>query len=112
MRSPYFIPAMFIIAWLLSLALSVLRKRAQNEAQQEVDPKAMSTSTRELSAPILLPLGGRVPGDRPLPVVVPLVDRHPQTFSRLGSSQEVRRGMVLMTILGPCRALEPPELPQ
>ena len=49
------------------------------------------------------------PPTSPLPTMAPPVVS--QAHSRLGSLREVRRGIILMTILGPCRALEPPGSP-
>ena len=45
----------------------------------------------------------------PVPAVEPLVATHQRAPGRLGSLRDIRRGIVLLTILGPCRALEPPE---
>jgi len=50
--------------------------------------------------------------DMPVPTVVPPVATRRRASSPLGSLQEVRRGIVLMTLLGPCRALESPRPPQ
>jgi hypothetical protein len=109
MRSQYLLPAVFLVAWLLSLFLSYLRQRSQSEAQREIDRKALPVLPRESAPPLPRVMASRA---SPLPVVTPLVDRPQHAPSRLGSPREVRRGMVLMTILGPCRALEPPELPR
>jgi hypothetical protein len=109
MRLQYLLPAVFLVAWLLSLFLSYLRQRAQSEAQREVDRKAPPVLPRESAPPPPRVMASRA---SPLPVVSPLVDRPQRIPSRLGSPREVRRGIVLMTILGPCRALERPEVPR
>lgn len=46
---------------------------------------------------------------RPEPVGAPPVVTRQRPPGRLGSRQDLRRGMILMTILGSCRALEPPD---
>jgi hypothetical protein len=98
---------LFLVVWLLNLFLQYLRKRGQSEARREIDPHAPPVRPR---TPTPLPPRVMAPRAPPVPAVAPLVASHPRTPSRLGSPREVRRGMVLMTILGPCRALEPPEL--
>lgn len=48
-------------------------------------------------------------GRRP-PAPAPVQPRRPRPFSRqslFGTPQDVRKGVVIATILGPCRALEP-----
>ena len=105
MRSQFLILAVFLGAWLLSLFLSYRLKKAQRETPQEVDPQAPPVRPRESTRPPRV-MASHVSS---LPVVAPVVVTHQPALTRLGSPQEVRRGMVLMTILGPCRALEPPE---
>ena len=46
----------------------------------------------------------------PAPAPAPVPPRRPRRFSRqslFGTPQDVRKGVVIATILGPCRALEP-----
>lgn len=107
MRSQYLVPAVFLVGWLLSLLLSYLRQRAQREVQPGVDPQAPPVLSREAT---LQSPGVMAPRVTPIPSVVPLVATQPRSLLRLHSPQDVRRGMVLITILGPCRALKPPEL--
>jgi hypothetical protein len=49
-----------------------------------------------------------VPDTTPVPVAMSHVAPRPRARATLGGLPAVRRGIVLMTILGPCRALEPP----
>lgn len=50
-------------------------------------------------------------GEAPL-IASPRPGRRPRNVSiRPANLQEMRRGIVLMTVLGPCRALEPPNEP-
>jgi hypothetical protein len=81
----------------------------QREAARDVEPKE----------PPVLPRGDtrlppRVMASRglPSPALAPRRAPHQRATSRLGRLREVRRGIVLMTILGPCRSLEPPEPPR
>lgn len=109
MRSQFMLLALLLGAWLLGLFLQYRLKRRQREARREVDSKAPPVLPRKST-----PLPPRVTSPRvsPRPALAPLVATHKRLPSRLGSPREVRRGIVLMTILGPCRALEPPECPQ
>jgi hypothetical protein len=45
---------------------------------------------------------------RPEPVIAPMAVTGQRAPRRLGSRRDIRHGIVLMTILRPCRALEPP----
>jgi hypothetical protein len=49
------------------------------------------------------------PETSPVPRAAPRVAPRPRRRAPLGGRRAVRRGIVLMTILGPCRALEPPD---
>ncbi len=106
MRLPLLLLALFLVVWLLSLFLHSLRKRGQSEARWAGAPQAPPVRPRK---PTPLPPRVMAPRTPPVPAVAPLGVLHQRPPSRLGSPREVRRGMVLMTILGPCRALEPPE---
>ena len=61
MRSEFLLLILFLVAWLLSLSLSYLRKRAQSEARREVDRKA--PSVRASQSRRRLVSGGHVPHD-------------------------------------------------
>ena len=103
-----FLLAVLLVTWLLRRFLQYRLKNSQSEARREVGPKAPPVRPRE---PTPLPSRVMAPHATPLPAVAPLVASRRRIPSRLGSSREVRRGIVLMTILSPCRALEPPEFP-
>jgi hypothetical protein len=109
-----FLVVLFFVLAVSSMLVKVL-KRQQRMASPEGEPKA----------PIVLP---KAPLQPSLPVVspstlymgprlVPLSETPPgvtrrRARTRVGSLRDVRRGIVLMTILGPCRALESPRPPQ
>lgn len=67
-------------------------------------PPPATTPRRSSEAP-------RAPRTAPLPVAVRPARPQPRARAPLGGLRAVRRGVVLMTILGPCRALEPPGPP-
>lgn len=106
-RLPLLLLALFLVVWLLSLFLHYLRKRGPSEARRAGAPQAPPVRPHQ---PTPRPPRVMAPRAPPVSAVTPRDALHPRTPSRLGSPREVRRGMVLMTILGPCRALEPPEL--
>jgi hypothetical protein len=88
-------------------------KRREHDMPSEGEPEASPVLRPERTVP--RPLVARPPvvlrggpRDRPVPTVGPPVVPRRRARSHLGSLQEVRRGIVLMTILGPCRALESP----
>ncbi|NKE72414.1 hypothetical protein [Candidatus Manganitrophus noduliformans] len=101
---------LFILAALFSLISSWLRKRHEGKIPSKTGPGASR-----------IPPGARAPlppqRDReerptgpPLPAAaLPVSNRRRR--APIGSLREARRGIVLMTLLGPCRALEPPDPP-
>jgi hypothetical protein len=101
--------ALILLALLFRPFLADLLRKGQRAAAQEREPEA---------PPRLSPLRASPPtphaGPRGAPLLeTPLPDvTRRRARSHLGSLQEVRRGIVLMTILGPCRALESPRPPQ
>ena len=110
MRQSQFLPlALFLAALLLSFFFQYRVKRAENKTRRE--PGVKAPPVRPSAPSSLLPSHVVSPQATPLPAVSPLVTSHPRFCPHLGSSREVRRGIVLSTILGPCRALEPPEFP-
>jgi hypothetical protein len=95
-----------LFLWLFNVALPAWLRRRQLEVPQDVErqgPPVVVQGPRPQTPPTV------VPRRTPPPAVPPLVATHQRPPMRLGSRQEVRRGLVLMTILGPCRAFEPPE---
>jgi hypothetical protein len=105
----------------------VLQRRANNARRQqqqeaELDPLAQAQAAAEQPQDYAW---GRAPGAAPLPVEPPRVVTYdmapaapagtldvparPNAVARslLRSRKEVRHAIVLMTVLGPCRALEP-----
>jgi hypothetical protein len=98
-----------VILWLLNVVLPAWLRRRQREVPQDVEyPGPPSV----LHAPRLQTPPAITPRRTPSPAVPPPVAIRQRVPMRLGSRQDVRRGMVLMMILGPCRALEPSEPPR
>jgi len=89
--------------------VSAIRKRLEELARQSGKPATAPTSSK---APVTSATRGerRGPARRKTPPALmapPSVRR--RTRSPVGNLGDVRRGIVLMTILGPCRAREAPE---
>jgi hypothetical protein len=100
-----------VFLWLFNGALPEWLRRRQLEVPQDVEPPerpvVVYVPRPQMPRPQTPP--AVVPRRTPSPTVLPLVATRQRPPVQLGSRQEVRRGLVLMTILGPCRALEPPE---
>jgi hypothetical protein len=98
-----------VFLWLFNVVLPEWFRRRQLEVPQDVErqgPPVVLQVPRPQTPPAV------APRRTPSPAVPPLVATRQRAPVPLGSRQDVRRGMVLMTILGPCRALEPPEPPR
>jgi hypothetical protein len=92
---------------LFNVVLPWLRKRLEDERSGEPAPIELETMQAEPAAepkkPRETPRRVRVPQTTGTPAVPA---RRPRR-SPVGSLGDARRGIVLRTILGPCRALEP-----
>ena len=95
--------------WLLNVFLPDWLKRRQSEAARDDRPTVPPVV---LHTPRLHTPPAVAPRSTPVPAVGPLVATRQRAPVQLGSRWEIRRGMVLMTILGPCRTLEPSEPPR
>jgi hypothetical protein len=101
-----------IFKFLLIAALIEWLKRRQRQAPRQGQPTVPPVPVR---AP--MPVSPRAVGARrprmeprgaPLPMGASPRVRSSWVRIYVGNRGDVRRGIVLMTILGPCRALEPP----
>jgi hypothetical protein len=99
----------------LALLINFIRRRRQRRAQDDA-PRPRAPSEPERPRPAHRPPPVASPRRRPtapdttlLPLSSPRVTPRPRARAPLGGLRAVRHGMVLMTILGPCRALEPPD---
>jgi hypothetical protein len=101
----------FILVLLIKFVMQRVRRRLEDQIPEEESvtqirwqaqatpaplptPRASRNRVRELQAPIVL---------------TPLARSHFTKRSLLGTPHDVRRGIILMTILGPCRAFDPPD---
>jgi hypothetical protein len=109
MYSQLLLPALFLGVLFLTFFLQGWLQRRQREAAREVGPIEPPVLPRRHTLPPPRVMARR---GTPIPAVAPRRAAHQRAPSRLGSLQDVRRGIVLMSILGPCRALEPPEPPR
>jgi hypothetical protein len=104
---------------LVSLAVVLLINFVRHMLKRRAEARALRTRTSDVSEiprparqPPLPVAPGRfqdVSGAVPLSLAVSRLTPRLQRRAPLGGLQAVRRGVVLMTILGPCRALEPPD---
>ena len=102
-----------LAVWGLSVAARWLQEEIEksNAGEIEFEPIRESSSfeTEPVSKPDTL---ASLEATKPLPS--PTLHKKKQTYRRklsnqlgLGSTQKMREGIILMTILGPCRANEP-----
>jgi hypothetical protein len=102
--------AAIVLTPLFSLLMRAVKRRLEGKAPRDLGPEAPSVPT-----PVRLPIPPARAAARPRDTsrnratgMVATSAAGGRALSRLGSEREVRRGIVLMTVLGPCRALEPP----
>jgi hypothetical protein len=113
-RAQLFILVMVALVLLINLLARVLRRWVKGDTPRGIEPEAPQIPPRghRPPPPVVEPRRAREgPYSAPLPRAVPPAAARQRAHSRLGSPRAVRRGIVLMTVLGPCRALEPPDPP-
>jgi hypothetical protein len=105
--------AVFVLVPLLNLVVRLLRRHLAGQLPRETQPEAPDTPARVRTLPSG-PSARRAEARAIPPRVPPPVAAARRSRRRprvhLGSAREVRRGLVLMAVLGPCRGLEPPRL--
>jgi hypothetical protein len=109
--------AVFLLVPLLNFLLTLWRRRRRDRTRVgQLEPVAQETPAQETRPRSIQAARAGVSGDRPrrqtprVPAeVLPGASRL-KVSARLGP-RDARRGVVLMAILGPCRALEPPPPP-
>jgi hypothetical protein len=101
----------FILVPLIKFVLQRVRKPVESETP--TDKSAPDTPGRAQATPAPPPTPrasrNRVRESQAPIVLTPLARSHFTKRSLLGTPRDVRRGIILMTILGPCRAFDPPE---
>lgn len=105
-----------LLALLVALLLFASMVRRLGRRMEPKTPAETERQARELPPPvrarppILTPEGTwrrARPPRAPVPTPTPAPPARRRAGFRLGSLPEARRGIVLMTVLAPCRALEP-----
>jgi hypothetical protein len=109
-REQLFILLVLAFVLLINFAARLLRRWVKSGVPRGMGPEAPQSPPRGPRLPLPVAPSRTVregPQGTPLPVAVapPAARRRPR--SRIGRAPELRRGIVLMTVLGPCRALEP-----
>ncbi|MEX0805169.1 MAG: hypothetical protein WD688_17880 [Candidatus Binatia bacterium] len=103
----------FILAPLMSFILQRVNGRLANQLPRQEPEEPMRRQSRVVltAAPPAAPslASTRAPRARVPTISVSRSQRRFSKTSLLGSPRDLRRGIVIMTILGPCRANEPPE---
>jgi hypothetical protein len=104
-----------LVGTALVLLINFIRRMRQRRVQGEAPRRQESDVTERprparRTPPVVVPRRlPTAPDTIPLPVTMPRVAPRPRARAPLGGLRAVRHGIVLMTILGPCRALEPPD---
>jgi len=102
-----------LIVWGLSVAARWFQEQMQKQSTDgiEFEPIDWSSGSEREPVPNVQTQETPVPKEQPSPPIIPDrrgMIRQKGMVSRLGLGrpQTVRRGIILMTVLGPCRALE------
>lgn len=99
----------FIALPLLNFLLRRVRKRRDHRIPQE-KPVEQMLHQAQTTLPRATP---RAAGDpvhgSPARTVTPLANDQTTKRSLLGTTRDARRAIVIMTLLGPCRAFDPPD---
>jgi Na+-transporting methylmalonyl-CoA/oxaloacetate decarboxylase gamma subunit len=101
---------LFILVLLINFVMRRVRKPVESETP--ADEPVLDTPRRAQATPAPLPTPhasrNRVRELQAPIVLTPLSRGRFSKRSLLGSTHDVRRGIIIMTILGPCRAFDPP----
>jgi hypothetical protein len=107
-RTQVLLVAALVLAPLFSVLMRTVMRYLEADRPGSLEPRARSVPSPGSSppAPVAAPvLHAR---DTPRGRVIETVAETRAMPGRLGGHRDVRRGLVLMAILGPCRALESP----
>ena len=101
---------LFIVPPLITFLLQRVRKRRDHRMPQEQPVEQRLRQGQTTPTPRLPPrdASDRVQGSPARPVPLLAHDRVTKQ-SPLGTTREVRRGIAIMTLLGPCRAFDAPD---
>ena len=100
----------FVVLPLINFLLRRVRKRRHHPIPQEkpVEQMLRQAQTTPMPRPTPRAAGDRVHGS-PARAVLPLANDRVTRRSLFGTTRDARRGIVIMTLLGPCRAFDPPD---
>jgi hypothetical protein len=106
----------FLLVPLLNFLFTLWRRRREGARAGQLEPVAPETPAQATLPRSIAAAQAGVSGDRPrreiprVPAETPPGAPRLEVSARLGP-RDARRGVVLMAILGPCRAFEPQHLP-
>jgi len=102
---------MLAFVLLLNVVVHALKKRVEGEGLRARKPEVPEISPRaRRPPPVVAPRRPHeAPGTAPMPLTVPPVTLRRRPPVPVEDLRTVRHGIVLMTILRPCRALESPD---
>ena len=103
----------FILPLLFNFVLQRVRKRRNHRdhripQEKPVEQRLRQAQTTPMPWPTPRAAGDPVHGS-PARTVTPLANDRVTRRSLLGTTRDVRRAIVIMTLLGPCRAFDPPD---
>lgn len=101
----------FILVPLIRFIVRQVRGRLEGKIPRSASVKQIRQQTQAKPATAPTPRASRDQlGELQAPVAPPRLDkRHFTRTPLLGTPHDMRRGIVLMTIIGPCRAFDPPD---
>lgn len=114
MKTPSFEQIVLLIAFillpLLNFVMQRIKRRLKSQAPQEEPVAQIRRPAQATPAPPPTPRASRnrVHESQAPTISTPLSRSHFTKRALLGTSRDVRRGIILMTILGPCRTFDPP----
>lgn len=103
----------FILVPLINFAIQRVRRRLEHEIPAEESMPQVRRRANAVSTPPLPPAPraslDQVRGSQGTTVSTrPATTSHIAKRSLLGAQRDVQRGIIIMTVLGPCRAFDPP----
>ena len=102
----------FILVPLINFVIQRVKRRLEHEIPAEESVPQIRRQAKAISSPAL-PLAPRASLDQGRGSQATTVSTRPSTRhitkrSLLGAQRDVRRGIIIMTVLGRCRAFDPP----
>lgn len=100
----------FILVPLFNFVMQRIKRRLKSQAPQEERVAQIRRPAQATPAPppTALASRNRVHESQSPTIATPLSRGHFTKRLLLGTSRDVRHGIILMTILGPCRTFDPP----